>query len=179
MAPPACRGRRVSQRRRGAVALLAAGALSLGLLAQAAAPFVASRHRSSPEVVPVDAAWAASTAASVAPEELQHDLVVQTERTALPLCLGVGGAALCAMLLLGHPEPAAAVLPPEETQGYVQNALAYANLGINFLLGFFGSLFGPIARQMGKPGPLKYVIVVAGVLILAFFGATLYAMFFL
>mmetsp|Transcript_40458 Transcript_40458/g.91323 ORF Transcript_40458/g.91323 Transcript_40458/m.91323 type:complete len:197 (+) Transcript_40458:82-672(+) len=87
--------------------------------------------------------------------------------------LAVMGIA-CVAALAGLQQPASAAsapesgdvssillgLPPEEQQGYVQNTLGYFNLIINFLAGFFGSLFGPIARQLVKPGPFKYVIVI-------------------
>merc|ERR1719468_1091134 len=57
---------------------------------------------------------------------------------------------------------AAGELPPEEQQGLqgiFQNLAAYVNLVVNFLFGFWGSLFAFIARELVKPGPTKYFIV--------------------
>lgn len=67
-------------------------------------------------------------------------------------------------------------LPPEEQQGYIQNTLGYANLFLNFMLGFFGSLFGPIARQLVKPGLVKYLIVIGVIGTIAFLVLTLRGM---
>ena len=66
-------------------------------------------------------------------------------------------------LLWGSLQPVHALLPPEEQQGYIQNFLGYANLTVNFILGFFGMVFGPVIRQFQKPGPQKYFIAFGGV----------------
>eukprot|EP00438_Fugacium_kawagutii_P015253 Skav215780 [mRNA] locus=scaffold2278:174885:182497:+ [translate_table: standard] len=66
------------------------------------------------------------------------------------------------VFLMWGMQPANALLPEEEQQGYIQNFLGYANLTINFLLGFFGMVFGPIIRQFQKPGPQKYFIAAGG-----------------
>eukprot|EP00929_Paragymnodinium_shiwhaense_P089887 TRINITY_DN50096_c0_g1_i1.p1 TRINITY_DN50096_c0_g1~~TRINITY_DN50096_c0_g1_i1.p1 ORF type:complete len:202 (-),score=64.36 TRINITY_DN50096_c0_g1_i1:54-659(-) len=56
-------------------------------------------------------------------------------------------------------QQAQAILPPEEQQGYVQNAMGYANLVINFALGYASSIFAPFIREWVRPGPVKYLIV--------------------
>mmetsp|Transcript_93581 Transcript_93581/g.222469 ORF Transcript_93581/g.222469 Transcript_93581/m.222469 type:complete len:159 (-) Transcript_93581:54-530(-) len=71
-------------------------------------------------------------------------------------------AALSVAMVLLSSQPAHAVLPPEEQQGYIQNFLGYANLVLNFLSGYFGMVFGPAIRALTKPGPVKYFIAAAG-----------------
>jgi len=68
------------------------------------------------------------------------------------------------------------VLPPEEQQGYVQNALGYFNLIFNFLLGFIGTVFGPVVRQLTKPGLGKYAVVAGGIGFIVFIVLTVRGM---
>lgn len=76
------------------------------------------------------------------------------------------------IILAWGTQPAHAFLPEEEQQGYIQNFLGYANLTVNFILGFFGMVFGPIIRQFQKPGPQKYFIAFAGLGIIVLLGWT-------
>merc|ERR1712243_496508 len=57
--------------------------------------------------------------------------------------------------------PSTTFAAAEEEQGYIVNFLSYVNLIVNFLFGFFGSLFGGIARVLAKPGPTKYFVILA------------------
>lgn len=76
------------------------------------------------------------------------------------------------IILAWGTQPAHAFLPEEEQQGYIQNFLGYANLTVNFILGFFGMVFGPIIRQFQKPGPQKYFIAFGGLGIIVLLGWT-------
>ncbi|CAE8637112.1 unnamed protein product [Polarella glacialis] len=69
-----------------------------------------------------------------------------------------------------------AVLPPEEQQGYVQNALGYFNLILNFSLGFFGVVFGGLIRTAGKPGVAKYFVGLGLIGVVVFFALTVRGM---
>lgn len=71
-----------------------------------------------------------------------------------------------------------AILPDQEKKGYVQNALGYFNLLLNFLLGFYGMVFGPLIRLMQKPGPLKYALGAGIVFVVVLFFWTLYQMMY-
>lgn len=96
--------------------------------------------------------------------------VDSSETTVLPLAFALPAIASVALLL--SVQPAHAFLPEEEQQGYIQNFLGYANLTINFILGFFGMVFGPVIRQFQKPGPQKYFIAFGGIGAIVFLGWT-------
>ncbi|CAK0795791.1 unnamed protein product, partial [Prorocentrum cordatum] len=89
------------------------------------------------------------------------------------LALGAAGAlALAAARPAGAgrrgPRVARGLLPPEDQKGYVGNALGYVTLWTNFMLGFFGSLYGGIVREMARPGPLKFIIPILAISIITF-----------
>mmetsp|Transcript_111617 Transcript_111617/g.216137 ORF Transcript_111617/g.216137 Transcript_111617/m.216137 type:complete len:186 (-) Transcript_111617:38-595(-) len=72
--------------------------------------------------------------------------------------------------------PSMVVADVEEERGYIQNAVSYVQLSANFMLGFFGSLFGGIQRALAKPGPFKYILIAAIVAVLSFLVWTVLAM---
>ncbi|CAE7211495.1 unnamed protein product [Symbiodinium natans] len=66
-----------------------------------------------------------------------HIQRIEEDTSSFPAVPAIAMASV-AMVLLSS-QPAHAVLPPEESQGYIQNFLGYANLVINFLSGYFGA----------------------------------------